>query len=344
MYKKIRISAIKQETEDVKTFVLEQANGEPLDYTAGQFLTFIFNQDGKEERRSYSFSSSPAIDEEAAVTVKRIPNGIYSRYFIDKAKAGDELYVMGAAGLFTLPDNIDDYEQLFFLAAGIGITPVYSLIKTLLHKRPNKKVTLIYSNRTTEDAVFHTQLNILAAKYPDSFRIEYLYSSSFNLGRARLSKWLLPTLLHEYAVTDKSKMLFYLCGPFSYMRMVILSLEEQGINSSQIKKENFNTELPPSKLSIPPDTDPHAVKLYIQEKEYNFICKYPDTILKAAKKNGIALPYSCETGRCGSCAVQCLQGKVWLSYNEVLTEADQAKGITLTCTGYPSGGDVTLKL
>lgn len=344
LYKKIRISAIKQETENVKTFVLEQANGEQLDYAAGQFLTFIFNQGDKEERRSYSFSSSPVMDEVASITVKRIPNGIYSRYFIDKAKVGDELYVMGAAGLFTLPDNIDDYEQIFLLAAGIGITPVYSIIKTLLHDRPGKKITLIYSNRTTEDAVFHTQLNILAAKYPESFRIEYLYSSSFNLGRARLSKWLLPTLLQEYAVTDKSKMLFYLCGPFSYMRMVVLSLEEQGINNSQIKKENFNTELPPSKLSIPPDTQQHQVKLYIQGKEYEFICKYPDTILNAAKKNSILLPYSCETGRCGSCAARCLQGKVWLSYNEVLTSTDLEKGITLTCTGYPINGDITLEI
>ena len=343
-YQKVRISAIKRETEQVKTFVLENVDGSPITYAAGQFITFIFKRGDKEERRSFSFSSSPALNEPAAITIKRIPNGIYSRYFIDRAKVGDELDVMNAAGLFTVPDNIAEYEQVFFLAAGVGITPIYSIIKTLLQERPQLRLNLIYSNRNTDDAIFHTQLNILAAKYTDTLKIEYLYSSAFDLGRARLSKWLLPILLKEYAQTDKGKMLFYLCGPFSYMRMVTLSLEEQGITATNIKKENFNTELRPTKLNMPPDTNTHIAHLYLHEKHYDVECKYPDNILQAAKKQGIILPYSCETGRCGSCAMKCLQGKVWLSYNEVLTDADLAKGITLTCTGHPINGDVTLQL
>jgi len=341
-YKKVRISAIRQETANVKTFVLEQPDGLPLQYTAGQFLTFVFKLGHKEERRSYSLSSSPALNEAATITVKRVTNGVYSRQLIDKAKEGDELYTIGAAGLFTLPDNINDYDQVFFLAAGIGITPIFSLIKTLLYTNNHLKITLVYSNRTTEDAVFQTELQILAGRCANRFSIEYLYSTAFDLQRARLSKWLLPTLLQEYARADKSKMLFYLCGPFSYMRMVSWSLEEQGISTENIKRENFNTEVRPAKILTPPDTSAHTVHLYLQGKQYDFVSRYPDTILQAAKKQDIALPYSCETGRCGSCAMLCTKGKVWLSYNEVLTDADIAKGLILTCTGYPINDDITL--
>ncbi|MBS1690457.1 MAG: iron-sulfur cluster-binding domain-containing protein, partial [Bacteroidetes bacterium] len=287
---------------------------------------------------------SPMLNEAATITVKRVDNGIYSRHLIDKAKVGDELYTTGAAGLFTLPANINDYEQVFFLAAGIGITPIFSLIKTLLYTNNHLKITLVYSNRTTEEAVFHTELQILAGRFAERFTIEYLYSTAFNLQRARLSKWLLPKLLQEYALADKSKMLFYLCGPFSYMRMVSWSLEEQGINTENIKRENFNTELRPSKILTPPDIAAHTVHLYLHGKQYDFVSQYPDTILQAAKKQGITLPYSCETGRCGSCAMLCTKGKVWLSYNEVLTDADIARGLTLSCTGYPVNDDVTLVL
>jgi len=343
-YKKVRISAIRQETANVKTFVLEQADGQPLQYAAGQFITFVFKLAAKEERRSYSLSSSPALNEPAAITVKRVVNGIYSRHLIDKAKVGDELDTIGAAGLFTLPANVNDYEQVFFLAAGIGITPIFSLIKTLLYTNSHLKITLVYSNRTTQDAVFHTELQILAGRFANRFTIEYLYSTAFDLQRARLSKWLLPTLLQQHAQAEKSKLLFYLCGPFSYMRMVGWSLEEQGISTENIKKENFNTEVRPAKILTPPDITAHTVHLYLQGKQYDFVSSYPDTILQAAKKQGIALPYSCETGRCGSCAMLCTRGKVWLSYNEVLTDADIAKGLTLTCTGYPVNDDVTLIL
>jgi ring-1,2-phenylacetyl-CoA epoxidase subunit PaaE len=77
---------------------------------------------------------------------------------------------------------------------------------------------------------------------------------------------------------------------------------------------------------------------------YQLKVQYPDSILQAAKKESISLPYSCEVGRCGNCAAKCIKGKVWLSYNEVLTEKDIQKGLTLTCVGHPVGGDVILKI
>jgi ferredoxin-NADP reductase len=342
-YQTVVITAIRQELPGVKTFTLAYSDGGPIPYAAGQFITFVFTHHGREERRSFSISSSPALHGPLSFTVKRIDNGAYSRLLIDKAAPGDKLYTTGAAGLFMLPAN-KDYKQVFFFAAGIGITPVFSLIKTLLHTQPGKKIVLVYSNRSREEVVFYDELNRLAEAFPGNFKIEFLYSSSFHLARARLSKALLPVLLGEYAAAPIKNLLFYLCGPFTYMRMAIISLEEQGVKSDQIKKENFNTNDRDIARAEPPDKSTHGITILLHGKPYRFPVHYPDTILQAAKKNGLVLPYSCEAGRCGSCAATCTHGAVWLSYNEVLMDSDLEQGKILTCMGHPVGGDVTIEI
>lgn len=344
LYKQVVITAIKTEKKDVKTFTLAETDGQPVRYAAGQFLTFVFNHHHKEERRSFSICSSPELNEPLAFTVKRVENGAYSRWLTDRVAEGDILYTTGAAGLFTIPEGIAGYKQVFFFAAGIGITPVFSLIKSLLHTRPDLQIVLIYSNRTVEEAVFYEALTELAGRFAHRFRIEFLYSTAFDLARARLSKLLLPTLLEEYRVAEKKDLLFYLCGPSDYMRMVIITLEELGIDTQQIKRENFNTNSAPVRKNDPPDKGTHTAHVHYAGKVYDVVTAYPDSILQAAKKQGIHLPYSCETGRCGSCAALCTQGTVWLSYNEVLMDADLAKGKTLTCVGHPVNGDVTLEI
>ena len=127
------------------------------------------------------------------------------------------------------------------------------------------------------------------------------------------------------------------------MRMAIFSLEEQGIHSEQIKKENFNTNDRHVHKIDPPDKATHNATIKYNGHEYSFPVVYPDTILQSAKKHGLILPYSCETGRCGSCAARCTAGKVWLSYNEVLMDTDMKQGSILTCVGHPVDGDVTIE-
>ncbi len=337
------ITSIKEETPGVKTFTITYEDGSAIPYSAGQFITFAFTHHGKEERRSFSISSCPVLNEPLSFTVKRIDNGAYSRLLTDRAAIGDKLYTTGATGLFTIPQNIGEYRQVFFFAAGIGITPVFSLIKTLLHTRPGLQVVLIYSNRSREEVVFYNELQALVEKIPDNFKVEFLYSNSFNLARARLSKALLPVLLDEYITAPKKEVLFYICGPFAYMRMAILTLEEQGIHDEHIRKENFNTNDRQVKKIEPPDKATHTATVKHGGKEYTFPVVYPDTILQAAKKAGLPLPYSCEVGRCGSCAARCTKGKVWLSYNEVLMDIDLKHGSILTCVGHPVDGDVTIE-
>lgn len=341
-YIHLQITDIAEETGQCKTFVLAPLYNAEVTYKAGQFLTFIFPKHGMEERRSFSISSTPVMNELLSITVKRLDNGEYSRRLIDDAAVGDELITIGASGFFTLPDNIDAYRQIFFFAAGSGITPILPLIKTLLYTNAPVSIVLIYSNKTLNDAIFYYQLKALAAQFPQRLIIEFLFSDAVNLERARLSKWLLERLLKEFSKAPFEKTLFYLCGPFDYMRMATIQLITEGVPVNNIRKENFTIFKPKIKAQ-PPDKLPHMITIEANGETYNMVSQYPQTILQAAKKADILLPYSCEAGRCGSCAATCVSGKVWMSYNEVLMDDEIKKGRVLTCVGYPVEGDVVLK-
>ncbi|MEP7377346.1 MAG: iron-sulfur cluster-binding domain-containing protein [Chitinophagaceae bacterium] len=339
--KKLRIKEIVQETKDGKTFILESPEETIPEYKAGQFLTFIFDTPFGEQRRNYSLSSSPDWQEPLSITVKRIPNGVYSRKMIDTAQPGEWLTTIGASGFFTLPGDISQYQQLFLLAAGSGITPVFSLLKTVLHRYPQINVILIYSNHSKKDAIFYNALQQLQLRYPQQLQIEWLFSDAFDYTKARLGKWLLNELLKKYVVAPLDSCLFYMCGPFNYMRMIIITLISAGVDKANIRKEEFViTE--PTVLMQPPDTTTRQVSVVLNKELYLFSSAYPQTILQSAKQSGIELPYSCETGRCGTCAALCTSGEVWMKYNEVLTEQDIKKGMVLTCTGYPVYGNVEL--
>lgn len=343
LYKELVITGIIPETDDTKTFVLAPASpADHISYKAGQFLTLVFPRKDGEDRRSFSISSVPGSEKSLSITVKRIDNGAYSRWLTDKARPGDRLQTIGASGFFTLPDTLTPYGQIFFFAAGSGITPVYSLIKALVQSAEKPVITLVYSNRNAAGTIFYDELRDLAQRYP-RLSIEFLFSSSVNLGRARLSKWLLEILLKEYSRVPYGQSLFYLCGPYEYMRMASIGLIAQGVPEQHIRKEDF-VPLKIEPKELPPDTEAHTVELCINGKGHKLRVQYPDTILKAAKKSGLPLPYSCEAGRCGTCVAQCTAGRVWMSYNEVLVDSDLDQGLVLTCTGYPVGGDVFLKI
>ncbi len=336
----LRISSIREEAADVKTFFLETDDA-ALTYKAGQFLTFLFNRSGRQDRRSYSISSSPAAGDPFAITVKRVENGAHSRWLTDHAQAGDMLNCTGAAGLFTLPDRLSDYLQIFFFAAGIGITPIYSMIKELLYGNAPVHIVLYYSNRSQSTAVFYEELIALAGQYKSQLDIVWLFSDAKNLLRARISKANMHHLLQEHLRISANQLLCYICGPEDYRWIISLLLEEAGVRSANIRKEIFL----PGRMPVPsppPDTAPHRVTIRMNSNEYILNVQYPETILSAAKKAGIRLPHSCEAGRCASCIVSCKAGQIWMTYNEVLTAGDLQKGLALTCTGYPVHGDVVL--
>jgi len=339
IYKTYTVVAVTEETRNAKSFGLESTDNDGNIYEAGQFITLVFRKGDKEERRSYSFSSAPLLNEPMRITVKRIPNGEYSRQMLDHLKPGDMVISSGISGFFKLPENMDRFRQLVFLAAGSGITPVFPLLKTVLHTTDHR-VILIYSNTAKEDTIFYDELLALRSQFKERLKIEFLFSQADHEQR-RLSQFLLHTLLRKYDIPVRGS-LFYLCGPVNYMLVGGISLLSAGVPGEHIRKENFNTR-PHTFKPLPPDKDAHLVKVTIGNTSHQFVSQYPDSILSAAKKLNIHLPYSCEAGNCGSCTATCVEGETWMAYNEVLTDDEIKMGKVLTCQAYPIGGDVALK-
>ena len=341
-HQRLIIQKIITETPDARTFVLQQTSGTPYTYLSGQFLTFAFPKPSGEQRRSYSISSSPVGNEPLSITVKRVENGEYSRYFIDHAQEGDELLCTGVGGLFTLPEDLSPYKQVFFFVAGSGITPVFSLIKTILQEHAALSVVLIYSNRSANDTIFYNQLITLAQNSHGRLIIDFLFSSSNNILKSRLNNSLLTSMLMQREQTSRDAMLCYICGPLEYMDTVSITLLTEGVPKQNIRTENFVSYVPEI-TETPPDTEPHFVNITLDGRQYRMQVQYPVSILQQAKQEGIHLPYSCESGQCGSCAARCTRGRVWIAYNEVLTDRELDQGLVLTCQGFPIGGDIDLE-
>lgn len=340
--KTLKVVDIISETADTKSFVLECREGK-IEYKAGQFLTLVFiKNNGEEARRSYSISSSPDLDEPLTITVKRITNGEYSRYLNDKVRTGDQLQTIGASGFFVLPERPEKYKRIIFMAAGSGITPVYALIKNILKLHPLLSVLLIYSNSNSQNSIFINQLGDLQSRYSDKLSIEFLFSRSADAFSSRLTPESLEMFMRLHRISYGND-LFYVCGPSDYMRMITYRLTTLGVEPSRIKKEIFHVQNPKVRPE-PPDIKAHTVRLMRNGEHFAFNVQYPLTILQAAKLLNIHIPYSCETGQCGTCVAKCLQGTVWMAQNEVLLDEEIMNGCILTCTGYPVYGDVTIKI
>ena len=313
-----------------------------ISWQPGQFLIIVDQPGPNALRRSYSIISDPGSGEKLAIAVKRIDNGFFSRFLTDRAVKGDRLLTIGAAGRFLLPDNTT-VRRLYFFAAGSGIAPIISLLKAALRKETAEKIFLIYSNHSHRYVPFRDELENLSHKHSSRFTIQYHFSDAMDIRQARLTRDTVLSLLDQEPAAYANDF-FYCCGPVSYMRRIIFVLREYGIPSSHIRKEEFVVNRAALPSHRPPDLRPHAVTIQAKSKIYHFIAGYPHPILRAAIRAGFDLPYSCETGRCGSCAARCIQGTVWMSENEVLTPTDISNGIVLTCTGYPVDGDVILRL
>jgi ferredoxin-NADP reductase len=334
----LTISDIREEVHGFRVFRF----AERLPYQAGQFLTFVQTIDGLEVRRSYSLLSSPAFDEPLAIGVRRISNGAFSRFLFERVRTGDRLWCTGATGMFRLPDAEAEPQTLFFFAAGSGITPVLSLLRTALATRPAARTILVYSSPDPSVVLFRSELEALAAQYGARFSCHLLFSSSKDLHRARLNRPLLLDLVQQEGALSENSW-FYCCGPLNYMRLCTYVLRGQGVAPERIRREDFIPGAPPPPPAVPPEEGPHTVIIDTAAGPRSLQLTWPETILKAALRNGIELPWSCAAGRCGSCTLRCTSGSVWMAQNEVLTPADLQQGLVLTCTGYPVGKDVRLQ-
>jgi ring-1,2-phenylacetyl-CoA epoxidase subunit PaaE len=337
LIRRVKVVAVTRETPSAASFVLEPQGWTSV-WRSGQFLTLVFNTRFGEKRRSFSISSSYELGEPLRITVKRLDNGEFSRLLFDQTVAGDELLTIGVGGMFTLPEDPADYRGYCFLAAGSGIAPVFPLIHTLL-KKTSQGVTLLYSSRSIRECIFYNELVALAAAEP-RFRLRFFLSDQPKIDEGRLGKLLLSRVIDEMFPEAESTA-FYLCGPFDYMQTARIVLLMR-TRAEHIHAEHF-VSWPRLILPEPPDKIPHEVTLRLGGIERTIVVGFPEPVLKAAKKAGLTLPYSCETGRCGSCVASVAGGKFWMAYNEMLTDREVEAGRVLTCQAFPVGGNGILE-
>lgn len=330
----LRITGKKAIATDTVLIYLEEINQQPVHYEAGQFLTFIFNLRDRELRRSYSIVTAPGIDDDIAVVIKRQENGEISRYLIDHAQPGNVMTALQPAGRFTISTNALNQRTCFFIAAGSGISPIFSLLKKLLHDELFSRAILIYQNRDEASIIFKSELEVLQKTYVQRFLWISLLSNPAGLHAypQRLNNYLMEQLVRaHYNFVGNNE--FYICGLANFMRMAQFVLKLMGVTDDNIRKENFviNAVPPPPPVS---DESTKNVILKWKEQVYHFTVSYPMNILQAALNNHIHLPYSCRGGRCSTCTVTCKRGKVKMSINEVLTDKDLRQGLVLTCVGF----------
>jgi ring-1,2-phenylacetyl-CoA epoxidase subunit PaaE len=330
----LRITKVVTETKDTKSFYLEPIDKVAIDYKAGQFLTLLIQHNKREVRRSYSLGSTPFHDKRLFITVKRKVNGEISRYLLDHFKEGDKITALAPSGRFII------YQPLsaiyFFIVAGSGITPVFALIKDLLYHHSSTRIILINQCRNEENIIYKKELIALQTQFNERFEIMQFFSRpvSDEYAPSHLNNELLQKILEQQTFNfHPSDLNFYLCGPVAFMRMAEFTIKLIGFSNDQIRKEHFVIDTPPQ-TPLLTDTVPKKIIVHHLQKTFHIEVAYPTSILDAALNEGIELPYSCKGGRCSTCAAFCINGKILMSMNEVLTEKDIAKGLVLTCVGF----------
>lgn len=337
MYK-FKISDIIYQPNDTVTLLFEDLSGRYPVPKAGQFLTLSFTFGEREVRRSYSFSSSPHVEEPLAITVKRVDNGEISRLLHHQTRVGDVIDVLEPQGLFWYEPNRNKEHVLFLFAAGVGITPLYSILKTALVAEESSKVVLAYSNRSLDNVVFYEELLEWQERYPGRLEIIWILSNAKNLLEARLNREYLIHIVEREMPKHKTAF-FYTCGPVFYMDLVRFTLLGMGIPNEAIKKETFyfpeEEEDEDEREEDPVDMTSYSIKLRFQGEEYDLTIPYDKTVLDVGLEHRIKLPYSCKSGMCSTCISQCVSGSVRMDYNEVLTDREVENGRCLICVSHP---------
>lgn len=351
----IKLRVLKRiiETPRAVSFVLEPLGGS-LEYQAGQFITLIFNDLATTEiRRSYSLSSAPGIDKFPAITVQRVTNGLVSRHLLDKVDEGDVLAALPAAGKFVWKKNSGEAAaDLYLIGGGSGITPLISILKSVIQTDPSLHIKLFLSNRDDSQIIFNSTLAAIAIENPDVFHLRHILAhwmdddsplhDNIDFIHGRVSNYLYENWVSRSMHFDKKKAQFYICGPKGLMLKAESTLRYMGFRDDQIKKEVFDVIAPFRPAAE--DLQDAEIKLLRGADEFVFPLKAGQSILEAALQHEIELPYSCRSGICTTCGARCLSGKVVMYGQDGVMTTDDSKGEVLTCVGYPSTGEITIAM
>lgn len=334
----LQIQAVSRLTKDAVTlsFDIPESLKSTFRYQAGQYITLKTTINGEEVRRAYSICSTPQ-SHILQVAVKAVEGGLFSLYANNTLKAGDTLDVHPPEGKFILNTTGNTYAAF---AAGSGITPIMSMIKTTLETTSHRFV-LVYGNKRPEDTIFRDELLALREKYPDRFSIEWIYSQSRedNAHFGRISK---PTVnfvvKNKYASWNIDS--YYLCGPEAMIKEVSAVLQENGTPESHILFELFTSS---EEGEVTENLDGSSqVQIIVDDETFELTMNQEAIILDAALDADIDAPHSCQGGICSSCIARITEGTAVMQKNQILTDREVAEGLILTCQAHPTSAKVVI--
>ena len=338
---KLAIKEIKRETPNAVSilFNVPEELKENYQFIAGQYVTLKLTLDGNEIRRAYSICSSPKSGE-LRIAVKAVKEGFFSKFANESLAVGGLLEVGTPEGKFTFEPKFDKQKNYAAFVAGSGITPVMSILKSVLEEEPNSTFVLVYGNKNTEETIFHQQLHELQSKYVGRLFVHYVYSKINVDGElfGRIDKSNVNFVLkNKHSQKEFSK--YYLCGPEEMINLVSDTLKENNIVEKDIKFELFSTPTTENDAVI--SLDGHTkITVLVDDEETTFEMSQKQTFLEAALKQGLDAPYSCQGGICSSCIAKITKGTAEMKKNTILTDKEIASGLILTCQAHPTSAEI----
>ena len=341
-FEKVGIKEVRRETDDCVSVLLDVPDDlkEKFSYLPGQHITLRTTINNEDVRRSYSLCSSP-LQNEWRIAVKKVDGGVFSEFANHVLQAGDMIELMPPMGHFTLPQTSKPKHYICF-AAGSGITPVLSIIKTALMDQPQSEFTLIYGNRTRQSIIFKEEIEALKNKYMSRFQLIHILSrehteAPLNEGRIDIQKC--EQIFKSVAKPDADE--FFICGPEEMIFSVKDWLLSKGVEAKKIHFELFNTtvsgELKKQTQIADTATDASSdITINLDGRSFGFKLPYnSSSILDAALQQGADLPYACKGGVCTTCKAKLIEGKVDMDINYGLEPEEVAEGFILTCQSHP---------
>ncbi|NDP42374.1 MAG: phenylacetate-CoA oxygenase/reductase subunit PaaK [Aromatoleum sp.] len=349
-FHRLAIARVDRETRDAVaiTFAVPAALADLYRYAQGQHLTLRADIAGQDVRRSYSICSAVQ-DERLRIAVKRDPGGVFSTWANETLKAGDTIDVMPPLGHFNVPLDATHRKHYVGFAAGSGITPLLSIIKTTLAAEPQSEFTLFYGNRASGTVMFKEELAALKDIWLTRFNLVHVLSreaQDIELLHGRIDRVKADALLAHWVDLDHVDTVF-VCGPDGMMQAVAEALRARGLPDAKIRIERFATSIPKHEHRASQAPEPgHAeceVTVVLDGATRTFTLeKGKESILEAGLRAGIELPYSCKGGVCSTCRAKLVGGEVDMDVNFALEDYEVARGFVLTCQSYCVTDKVTV--